>query len=117
VSRTDGKRPDGLTLVPWQSSKSLCWDVTVICPLTESYVSGAAREAGAAAEVAATRKEEKYDGNVSSSPCQSLISMKLGTNIQHMTGHCSKGFQGQRSQVKGQGHSEAKCTFSAERYA
>jgi len=32
----------------------------VICPLAESYVSGAAREAGAAAEVATTRKEEKY---------------------------------------------------------
>jgi len=33
---TDGKRPDGLTLVPWQSGKSLCWDVTVICPVAES---------------------------------------------------------------------------------
>jgi len=32
----------------------------VICPLEESYVSGAAHEAGAAAEVATTRKEEKY---------------------------------------------------------
>jgi len=53
--RTDGKRPDGLTLVPWQSGKSLCWDVTVICPLAESYVNGAAIEAGAAAEVAASR--------------------------------------------------------------
>ena len=30
--RTDGKRPDGLTLLPWQSGKSLCWDVTVTCP-------------------------------------------------------------------------------------
>ena len=30
--RTDGKRPDDLTLVPWQSGKSLCWDVTVIMP-------------------------------------------------------------------------------------
>jgi len=26
----------------------LCWDVTVSCPLAESYVSEAAREAGAA---------------------------------------------------------------------
>ena len=60
LSRTDGKRPDGLTLVRWQSGKSLCWDGTVICLLAESYVSGVAREAGAAAEVAATRKEEKY---------------------------------------------------------
>ena len=58
--RTHGKRPDGLTLVPWQSGKSLCWDVTVICPLAESYVSGSAREAGAAAELAASLKEEKY---------------------------------------------------------
>ena len=41
--RTDGKRPDSLTLVPWQSGKSLCWDVTVICPLAESYVTGYAR--------------------------------------------------------------------------
>ena len=27
--RSDGKRPDGLTLVPWQSGKPLTWDVTV----------------------------------------------------------------------------------------
>ena len=58
--RTDGKRPDGLTLVPWQSGRSLCWDVTVTCPLAESYVTGFAREAAAAAELAASRKEEKY---------------------------------------------------------
>ena len=29
LSRTDGKRPDGLTLIPWQWAKSLIWDVTV----------------------------------------------------------------------------------------
>ena len=59
--RSDGKRPDGRTLVPWQSGKSLCWDVTVSRPLAESYVTEAAREAGAAAELAATRKEVKYE--------------------------------------------------------
>jgi len=58
--RTDGKRPDGVTLVPWQSGKSLCWDVTVTCPLADSYLSRAAQEAGAAAEMAASRREEKY---------------------------------------------------------
>ena len=31
----------------------------MICTLADSYVNGAAREAGAAAEVAASRKEEK----------------------------------------------------------
>ena len=32
----------------------------MICSLAESYVNGAAREAGAAAEVAVSRKGEKY---------------------------------------------------------
>ena len=34
--------------------------MTVICPLAESYVTGSVREAGAAAELAASRKEEKF---------------------------------------------------------
>jgi len=59
--RTDGKRPDGVTLVPWEKGKS-CWDVTVTCPLApaESYIDRAAQEPGAAAEMAASRKVEKY---------------------------------------------------------
>ena len=28
LNRDDGKRPDGLTLVPWQSGRSATWDVT-----------------------------------------------------------------------------------------
>jgi len=36
------------------------WDVTVICLLAECFVSGAAIEAGAAAEVATSHKEAKY---------------------------------------------------------
>ena len=55
--RMDGKRLDGLTLVPWQSGKSLCWDVTGICSL--AYIN-AAHEAGAAAELAASHNKEKY---------------------------------------------------------
>jgi len=56
----DGKRPDGLSLVPWEAGKPLTWDVTVICPLADSYVAAAARETGSAAEEAATRKTAKY---------------------------------------------------------
>ena len=42
-----------LTLVPWQSGRSLVWDVTVVCPLADSHVASAAREARSVAELAA----------------------------------------------------------------
>src|SRR5688572_25352750 len=29
LSRSDGKRPEGLTLIPWQVGKNLIWNVTV----------------------------------------------------------------------------------------
>jgi len=60
LSRSDGKRPDGLSLVSWEAGKPLTLDVTVICPLVDSYVAAAARKAGSAAEEAATRKTAKY---------------------------------------------------------
>ena len=59
LSRSDGKRPDGLTLIPWQAGGALTWDVTVVCPLAESYVHTAAQYAGAVAEPAPTRKTAK----------------------------------------------------------
>jgi len=58
--KSDGKRPDGLILVPWQSGKPLTWDVTVAHTLAASYVSSTACEAGAVAEMAATLKSSKY---------------------------------------------------------
>jgi hypothetical protein len=51
--KTDGKRPDGLSLIPWHGGKSVTWDVTVVCAMTNSYVELAAREAGAVTEHAA----------------------------------------------------------------
>jgi len=62
LSKADGKRPDGLTMVPWREGKPLTWDVTVVCPLAESYISDSATNAGSAAEAAATRKAAKYAG-------------------------------------------------------
>ena len=53
---------NGLTLVPWQSGRSLVWDVIVVCPLADSYVASAAREARSVAKLAATKKEDKYSG-------------------------------------------------------
>ena len=45
----------------WQSGKSLVWDVTVICPLADSYVaSGACLEARSVVEQAAIKKIKQY---------------------------------------------------------
>ena len=61
MARQDGKRPDGLTLIPWQRGKPLTWDVTVAHTLADSYVSATARSGNAAAEQAAGWKIAKYD--------------------------------------------------------
>ena len=60
LTRLDGKRPDGLTLVLWCAGKPLTWDVTAVSTLADSYVESAAREAGAPAKQAAVTKIKKY---------------------------------------------------------
>ena len=56
--RSDDKRPDGLTQIPWHKGLSLTWEVTVATSLTDSYISASTSSAGAAAEMAASRKQE-----------------------------------------------------------
>ena len=58
--RSDGKRPDGLTQIPWQAGKCMTWDVTVTDTLAESYLPATSLSGGSAAEGAANRKELKY---------------------------------------------------------
>src|SRR6218665_187377 len=58
--RSDGKRPDGLTLIPWRASPSLVWDAMVTDTLTASYLANTSTTAGATAEAVATRKQAKY---------------------------------------------------------
>ena len=62
--RDDGKRPDGLSLIPWKGGRAVTWDVTVVNPLAQSYMnhSGDDWTPGWAAEQAAARKEVKYSG-------------------------------------------------------
>ena len=35
LSQSDGKRPNGLSLVPWEEGKPLTGEVTAVCPLTD----------------------------------------------------------------------------------
>ena len=78
LNRRDGKRPDGLTLIPWQGGKSVCWDVTVVSTLADSYLHRSAQTAGGAADFAASRKESKYSDLPSSYIFQPLAFETLG---------------------------------------
>ena len=71
--RSDGKRPDGATLVPWKRGRVLVWDATCPDTLAPSHSSLANREAGAVAADAEHRKQQKYahlDGSLFLSPLQ-----------------------------------------------
>ena len=58
--RSDGKRPDGASVVPWRGGKILVWDATCPDTLAPSHSLMAVREAGAVAVDAEYRKELKY---------------------------------------------------------
>ena len=60
LARSDGKRPDGMSLVPWEKGKPLVWDVTIPDTLAVSYRSVALNGTGSVAASAESRKIDKY---------------------------------------------------------
>ena len=59
--QTDGKRPDEVTMIPWEMGKQLVWDVTVVDALALSCLSlGSVYNPGTSATEAKARKIEKY---------------------------------------------------------
>ena len=58
--RTDGKRPDGMTRIPWKNGKALVWDATCPDTLAQSYRHQATSRAGAVADLAEEKKIDKY---------------------------------------------------------
>jgi len=58
--RQDGKRPDGVTFLPWARGKPLAWDITVPNTYAESHLHDTACRPGAEANKAAANKSFKY---------------------------------------------------------
>jgi hypothetical protein len=60
TSRSDLKRPDGATMVPWQHGKPLLWDATCVDTLAATNLAFSANEVGGPARRAEERKVVKY---------------------------------------------------------
>jgi hypothetical protein len=60
LSRNDGKRPDGVTLLLWRNGRPLIWDATCSDTFAPTYSSMASVRAGAVADAAETRKAAQY---------------------------------------------------------
>ena len=60
LSRKNGKRPDGVTVLLFQNGRALSWDATCVHPLAASYADVALKAPKAVAALAETRKRSKY---------------------------------------------------------
>ena len=56
LDRSDGHRPDGVTMVPWKSGKLMVWDVTCPDSFTPSYIASATSAAGTVPALAESAK-------------------------------------------------------------
>ena len=60
LDRSDGKRPDEVTMILWKNGKLVVWDATCPDTLTLSYHCYVTSSAGAVAALVAERKSAKY---------------------------------------------------------
>ena len=58
--RSNGKRPDGVSIVPWKCGQLLVWDATCPDTFAASYSAIAAKQVGAVAQQAEEKKMQKY---------------------------------------------------------
>ena len=76
--RSDGKRPDRATQIPWSSGEYLAGDATIVQTCAASYVTYQAGFVGPASVQAANRKIQKYEGLPSSYIFQPVAIETLG---------------------------------------
>ena len=60
LTRVDGKRPDGVTVLPFSKGIPMAWDATIVHTSASSYLHATASSTGAAAASAEERKRAKY---------------------------------------------------------
>ena len=60
LSRDDGKRPDGVTVLPWANGRCMVWDFTCPDTLAASQLNLSVRSPSAVANDAESRKSSKY---------------------------------------------------------
>jgi hypothetical protein len=60
LTRTGGKRADGVTMTPWFRGACLAWDATVVDALAPSNITRSSTTPGHAAEAAEVKKTAKY---------------------------------------------------------
>ena len=82
-SRPDGKKPDGLTLVPWAKGRSLLWDYTCADTFAKSYVNRTANELGWAAKQAEKDKFDHYTDLMSQ-----FLFVPIATETSGVIGKC-----------------------------
>ena len=58
--RSDGKRPDDISLLPWKEGKFLVWDVTCLNSFAPSHLVSSASDAAVVAKHAEHNKNLKY---------------------------------------------------------
>jgi hypothetical protein len=79
LCRADGKRPDGVTMIPWARGRCLTWDVTVPDTLAPSHVNESAARVGSAAAKSEVAKTTKYSSILTTHSFVPLVFETLGS--------------------------------------